>query len=196
MTEAGEVETTTVDLSFLDDLGGLAYWLPDVPDDDALRMEEDSHPSFLKQLWGKIWGFSYNPITGTSFTDESEPEYEIADTLKYQEENHPGLLEKLCWKIWGAPNPTTPTTEIPATEENEATDEIGRHPGLWEKLSRKIWGAPNPTPTTTETPVTEKPITEAPATDTTSTNKGPVTEEPTTEATTPEIPPDEPTGKN
>jgi hypothetical protein len=56
---------TSVDLSFLDDLGGLAAFLPDPKTEeeeasdliaDAIKREEESHPGFFKRLWGKIWG--------------------------------------------------------------------------------------------------------------------------------------------
>ncbi|XP_011499107.1 PREDICTED: uncharacterized protein LOC105363185 [Ceratosolen solmsi marchali] len=54
-----------IDLSFLDDLGGLASLLPDPkPDEDkisdfiadTIKKEEENHPGFFKHLWWKIWG--------------------------------------------------------------------------------------------------------------------------------------------
>lgn len=75
-SEEPEASTTTeVDLSFLDDLGGLAYFLPEPKDNDnyddeatdliadAIKEEEEKQPGFFKRLWGKIVGVPSGLLT-------------------------------------------------------------------------------------------------------------------------------------
>ena len=109
-----------VDLSFLDDLGGLAWLLPEPTEGedlenideaadliaDKIKEEEESHPGFFGKLWAKLWGREPSPTAETVTAPNTETPIEPESTKSWK----PSFISSIFG--FGQDQPTE-TTEVP-----------------------------------------------------------------------------------